>query len=495
LSSLIHPVDRFPSGKAPLAEAFSWFLWLTLVLVVIPTGLVLLPGLVVLSLLIITLSAWMMQRLIGLFNLKNLTIGAFFYFLYFSVILVPGFFIFAEEVTPSRWRFLWGIESVLLTVPAGIAIANFTLHFHKRQIASFFQRPVEAESLGDRAFRLYGGFLAVALVFVMLNVKETPVIPLFYLLRNPGQFMTVAVLREDSFKLLNSHLTYVYAVLRGSIFPFLILVAYGRHRNQRQKLWGRLFCISLAVGVFYASLTVEKSPVAAIFGLLFLFYYLWEGGKMGRAASILAIVLFLCFPLMVILLAYHGSDSGTLGAAIRAIGIRLFYSPAQIVYAYFEVFPSVVPFQHGASITKLAALFGWHALNIPNAVGMYMNTGSDLDTITANSCFIGNLNADFGLPGVVVGGGLAGFFMQAVSAYFFRRNKTPVSLASLAICMWAFGLLVTSGLPTTLLSGGVLFALILARTFQEPSKILPGAGTYSSPLFAGGSFYRSLPSK
>jgi oligosaccharide repeat unit polymerase len=426
----------------------------------------------------------MMHRLVGLFNLRQITAPAFFYLLYFVSILVPGFFIFADEVTPSRWRFLFGIESVLITVPIGIAAANLFLGFNKRSIAEYFRQPVETEALGASAARLFIVFLVLVCVFVVINILQTPVIPLFYLIRNPGETIAAAMLREDAFKLLNSHLTYVFSVIRGTIFPFLILVAYGRSRREPQRLWRWLFLVTLAIGLCYAALTIEKSPVATVFGLLFLFYYLFHGGRVGRWASVGALGLFFCFPLAVVLLAYHGSNEGTLASAIQAFGIRLFYSPAQVVYAYFEVFPAVIPFQHGASIVKLAALFGWRTVDIPNVVGLYMKTGSDLDTITANSCFIGNMNADFGLVGVVIGGIVAGFAIQAVSRYLCRRPKTAVNLAAHAICIWAFGMLVTSALPTALLSGGVTFAVILAWIFDRSRKRLSHSGPGPLPALA-----------
>jgi oligosaccharide repeat unit polymerase len=475
LSRIQNFSDRISPIKLPsfLREIFFHLALLVLLFVGLPVGLWMLPPFVSLSGLLIVASLWMMHRLVGLFNLRQLTIPAFFYFLYLAIILTPGFFIFKEEITSSRWRFLFGIESVVVTVPLGIWLANLFLGFGRQETANYFRRSVALEPLGTSANLLYIAFLVLALVLVLMNLWETPVIPLFFLIRNPGDFLTVAVLREDSFKLLNSHLTYAYYVLRGTVFPFLIMVAFGRYRHQKQELWRRLFLISLFLGVFYAAITIEKSIVAAILGVLAVFYYLFKGGKLGKMAALLVPLLFLSFPLIVILLAYHGSEGGTLQGALQAIGYRLFYSPAHVVYGYFEVFPAVIPFQHGASIVKLAHLMGWKAVDIPNLVGLYMTEGQDLDTLTANSCFIGNFNADFGLPGVVLGGVLAGFLMQSVNVYLCRKPKTVVNLAAYAICMWAFGLLVASALSTVMLSGGVTFSLVLRWLFKARGRVLP----------------------
>lgn len=457
-------------AASPLREPLSWFAWLVFLLILVPAAIWLLPWLVLLSIAVVASSVWVMHRLVGLFNPRRVTIPAFFYFLYVSVVFTPGFFIFRNEITPSRWRFLFGIESVLIAVPLGVWLAIVFFGGGKQTVEAFFSRPIDAKPLGPREAQFFWAFLLCAAALIAINLSQMPVIPLLYLIRNPGEFMTAALLREDSFKLLHSHLTYAYYVLRGTIFPFLIISAYGRYRQYRDKTWRRLFWISLGLGVLYASLTIEKSPVAAIFGILFVFYYLFRGGRLGRAASIAAPALFLSFPLAIVLLAYHGTSGGTVTGAIQAIGQRLFYSPAQIVYAYFEMFPAIIPFQHGATITTLAGLLGAKTMDVPNAVGMYMNSGTDLDTITANGCFIGNLNADFGLPGVVIGSIVAGFLMQALSAYFYGKRKTVVTLAAYAICMWAFGLLVATPLPMTLLSGGVTFALVLYWIFERAGR-------------------------
>lgn len=477
-----------PSG-APSAITLSsffretavQFLLLVAALLLLPLSVWILPPLVLISSLVVGFSIWSMHRLVGVFNFRQVTIPTLFFLMYVAIILVPGFSIYHDEITASRGRFLVGIESVLVTVPVGIWLANLFCGFRKKEIAHYFQVPIAVERIGKPAKHLYIAVLLVSLGFVLLNLWETPEIPLLYLLRHPGDFLQVALLREESFKLLTSHYTYIYYVVRTTVLPFLILIALGRYLHQKDFAWRRFFLVSLVLGTFYASITVEKSPVAAIFAMIGIFYYLFEGGKLGKTAAVLLPLLFFLFPVIVILLAYNGSQEGSLGAALQAMAARIFYSPAQVVYAYFEVFPGVLPFQHGASLLKLAYLMGWKTIDIPNFVGVYMTDGRDLATITANSCFIGNFNADFGLPGVVLSGILAGFVMQVVNIYFCRRPKTVIHLAAYAISSWAFGMLVTSALSTQLLSGGVTFALLLLWLFRPRQGALPIARSRPLP--------------
>lgn len=432
-------------------------------LLVLMVGLWISSSLIAVSILVCALSIWMMHGLVDVFNLKRVNICSFFYLIYLAIILIPGFFVFRDETTASRMRYLFGIESVLITVPAGIFLANQILRFRRQEIAAYFDARVDEEPGEESSLGVFVALLVVGLLFVAVNIRQMPAIPLLYLIRNPGEALTVATLREDAFKLLDSPLTYVYYIFRGSVFPFLAMVALGRYRVGKEAIWRNLFWISFLCGVGYAALTIEKSPVATFIGLLFLFSYLLKGGRLNKRAALVFPILFLSFPATVILLAYKGTEGGTVMGLLQAIGDRIFFGPAKIVYAYFELFPTLIPYQHGASLVKLAHLLGWQTIDIPNVVGLYVNGGlGGLSSVSANGCFIGNLNADFGTPGVVIGGVLAGLVMQMVSIYFLRRPKTATNLAGHAACMWSFGLLVASPLPTVLLSGGVAFAIVLA---------------------------------
>src|ERR1700683_767141 len=164
-SDALNSVPHTSSVRSSLGESLSWFGWLSLFLIILPASLFFLPALVVLSALTILVSVWLMQTLVGVFNLRRITIPAFFYYLYFAVILLPGFFIFSDEVTPTRWRFLFGIESVLITVPIGIAIANLFFRFNRRRIAIFFGCPVDVEAPGASTLRVYLILMALGLIF------------------------------------------------------------------------------------------------------------------------------------------------------------------------------------------------------------------------------------------------------------------------------------------------------------------------------------------
>jgi oligosaccharide repeat unit polymerase len=463
-------VGSFFKEMFPLASV------LVFVLIVLPILAFTLPGIVSLSGAVVVLSIWMMEREVGIFNLRRLTIPSFYYWMYFAVILIPGFVVYQDEISPEKWRFLFGIESAMLTVPVGIWLANVTWNFRKKDAVAFYERDLAPETLGYKALKPFLILLFLCFALVVINVLEMPEIPLLYLIRHPGDAVTASLLREDAFKLLNSNFTYAYYVVRGSIFPFLALLSFGRYRSTGETIWKRLFWISLASAVFYAALTIEKLPVAAIFALLTLFYYLMKKGKLSRASVITAAVLFTSFPIMVIALAYEGTKDAGAGSIVSGLLERIFYAPAEVLFAYFEIFPNVISFQHGASLLKLAHLMGWNTIDIPNTVGLYISPPGTAQSVSANACFLGNLNADFGLPAVVIGGVIAGFIMQGINIYLLKKPKTNANLAAYAVCMWSFSVLVSSALTTVLLSGGVFFGIALAWILGTRPKAVGSAG-------------------
>lgn len=412
------------------------------------------------SCLILVSSCLLVSRSCYVLNLRRGTITAFWYVTYLAMIFFPSFLVYADQEGLYRSTYLFGVESVLITVPFGWWLANIWLRFRKEEIDAFFEKPIEdsvADSLIVQRWWVVCGLCLLATGAYLAEVKA---VPLLYLLRNPGEAFEAALLREESFKLLDSPLTYVYQFVRALLYPILILIGLGYYLRFRQRRWLVMLLVASAAGLFFASLSLAKTPVAMIAVSIGIFMYLFNHGIITRKALTIVLVLVLLFPIFVVTIA-NSNDSIDPLLAVGAIGVRLFYIPAEVVYYYFEFFPAQVNYLHGRSIDKFARLMGESPYDPTNEVGNYAFY-SGIDSVSANSAFIGDMNADFGMGGVLVGGVLTGIIMQTVQIFLLRRRKTVVTLACFSFLSFAFWQLNSTSLPIVLASDGVFLALLLA---------------------------------
>lgn len=416
------------------------------------------PTVLLVSVLVACVSCWLMQQAVGL-NPRFLTITAFWYWLYLAFVFIPAFFVFGSHAEPYRTIYMAAVDSALITVPLGAMAVNITTGFQKLSIRRYFRAPV---ALDTGRNRLLTGFLllvCVALALTVLYVVEVRSLPLFYLVFHAGAYDELVLLREESLKLLTSDLRYAYYVLRSTLYPILILVAFGRYLRTRTALWRNLFFFTLAIGLVYSALSIAKSPVTNLVMMLALFWYLKRGGKISVKSGVATAALFLVFPVFVVVL--EQPDLVNVGGALSVIGERMFRLPAEILYYYFQAFPEVAPFQHGATIGLLASALGKVPFDDANFIGRYMYAHG-MPSVTANAPFLGSLYADFGFLGVLVGGFVAGLIMQAVQVHIVRAPKDTLRLALHAFLFVTFAYLNTTSLPIVLMSDGVLFAFLFA---------------------------------
>lgn len=415
-------------------------------------------GLLVLCAGLVLASAWALHHEVGMLRLRRLTIPGVWYLTYLPMILAPSCFVYSNHPGPTRGLFITAVLSLLATVPVGVALVNRIARFHCQEVDRYLISPVREPSTPRRVAVACVIALTVALGLVGLYLREVKEVPIFHMMRHPGDYVTLILLREESLKLLASPLTPLFYMLRTFGFPVLILTTLGFWSIWRRTGWLCLFGAALSGGLLYASFSIAKAPVAQIVLIVGLFLFLRSGQHVPRRflilGGILTIVLLLIFPVAVVLALHHGGDVD-LAAAILALGRRLFYLPAEVIYWYFTLFPGPEGYLHGRTIGDMAWLMGWEYFNAPNFVGRY-GLNSWIASVNANGAFIGNLHADFGPVGVVVGGLAAGVLMQALQVWLVRRRKTVFNLATYAYFLYAFWLLHSTSLPIVLSSWGVL---------------------------------------
>lgn len=456
-----------PNGSlASYEKGLNRFAWAALVISVFFIARATAGGTIAfLSVLCVGLSFIVSRQTCEVFVFRRITITSFWYVTYLAMILLPAFWVYADQDGAYRGRYLFAVESVLITVPLGWKLACFLSGFRKSETELFFRKPVSELRYADALRRRYLLCLGLAAVFTILYFRDVSTIPLVYLFHNPGDYLVLANLREDSLKLLNSPFTYFYYVTRGVLYPFLILVSLGCYLQERASRWRWMFGVTGCLGLLFASLSLAKSPVAAIFAMIGFFWYFYRGGRVGFRVVATLVICVLLFPIGVILSVSYGTNVSLLDA-LRGIGTRMFYMPASVVYYYFEVFPIHVGYLHGASIAKLAWLLGWRYFDTAAYVGQYAFLGS-VQSVIANGAFIGDLNADFGLSGVLLGGILTGWVMQAFHIFVVRKEKTVHMVACYAFLVFAFWLLNSTSLPIVLASNGALLVVVMARWLER----------------------------
>jgi oligosaccharide repeat unit polymerase len=419
---------------------------------------------------VVPTSVWLTKKSAALFDLKRVTILSFWYFTFLSMIFFPAFFVFGDQGDPYRGRFLFSVHTVLITVPCGCLLANVCGRFRRSDTERFFRSQPQQLDRPRRIQSIYLLLLAPSILLVALYIRSVDTIPLFYLWKNPGEYLQIALLREDSFKLLDSPFLYGFYVLRSVVFPFLVVASLGFYLRTRSRWWRTMFIFTTLVALFYCSLSVAKLPVAAIVALVGLFIYYYRGGVLSRRIVAALLIGMLLFPAGVIIVAYQLPSPGM---AFVAIVERLVYTPSEVLYYYFEVFPEHHGYLHGRSINKLARLLGWTPFDTPTYVGNYAARPGDLDTIAFNAAFIGNLYADFGMLGVLLGGVLGGFIMQGIHIYAVRRKKTVTSVALYAFLVFTFWFLNSTSLPIVLASQGALLVMAISWWFDKSPAHIP----------------------
>jgi len=414
-----------------------------------------------------------MQHAVGVFRLRYMSIPGFWYLSYLAMIFIPSFFVFfGDEVDVSRYTYLFAVQSVVITVPFGILFINILLKFRVIELKEYYEHPLQEQYISPHLFAVCLMGLLGAWGVMLMYVLEVRTLPLLYMLRNPGDYETLVLLREDAFKLLDSKFVYIYSLLRIPGFPFLIMLTFGYYLVTRRRRWLYLFLSLLGSGVLFAGFDIEKGPVAAIVLLIFFFSYLYWGGRIRKRTYIVGSLLVMLFPFMVEKITGYGMDVDA-GAILGGLLKRLYYGPALVLYWYFELFPGTVGYLYGRSIGKLAWIMGSEHFDTANYVGLH-GLHSRIDSVHANAAFIGNLNADFGIVGVVLGGIAAGIIMQIVQIYLLRRPKTISNLVAYAYCMYAFWLLHSTALPVVLASNGVLLALCFPGIMHALASFLRG---------------------
>jgi oligosaccharide repeat unit polymerase len=393
----------------------------------------------------------------GIFDFKHLSLTAAWYWSHIFFVVIPSLFAFYLETGAHPLRFIISVAGSLILVPLGILIGQGICGSRRGAVKAYYLKPIEGEAADSRSYALLG-LIVFCTCLGLYHATEIETIPLLYMIQHPGAAAAVVFLREESGKLLDSPLTYFYEVLSVVMFPILVMLTGIRFFCVRTR-WNRIvFFGTFAITVLYCGMTVERSPIGMAVLCLVLAMYMRRKGEPKEEIWLIPIALF-GFPLIVFLFTVGSGGAFFARDLLNAIGVRIFYGGARVLFFYFDLVPEGFPYQNGTTIGVLAKLMGEPKSMIANNVGLHIDPTLP-QSVTANAPFLGTFYADWGMTGVVLGCIVTGIIVAVIQHYIVAKPKTLRNLCIYGFVMLKLTLLSLAALPYMLASGGVLIAML-----------------------------------
>lgn len=386
------------------------------------------------------------------FNLQALALPSVALWSYATLIAIPSVFVFLEETDRSRYSYLAATLSVLFTFPLGVWFTEF--------LSTARQRSLQTASGPDwaRLRRWWDIAFLFGIGVVLLHVYQVGLVPLNEVLSLRGDWLATAELREEAGHLLPGVINrYLFFWNRIFIMPGLTVLALGAYRAQKNRTWLiRLLAASL-VALFHGTFTLEKSFGMILFLAVGAFLYLDGRSRIKLRYLISAILGALVFPLFIFW--WIIPEGGEWTEVAVSLGRRVLSVPAQVTFLYFELVPKQMAFFHGATSHIMAFLTRQRFFDLTNYLFL-QEFSQNIETGTANACFVGAAWANFGWFGVLVEGFLAGVTVAIL--YRLIRDREDIfsrAFHTLLIVPLMLGL-TNVPIETIFLSYGVVPALV-----------------------------------
>lgn len=274
---------------------------------------------------------------------------------------------------------------------------------------------------------------------------------------------------------------YVRRVEARSLLPAGSLLAYGRSLAARA---GVPFMVALSIAhrrsvyipiiVFCViGLISFDGQKSFLFGPILCLVFGWVAKRHARRALNSSFLVAATAALVGACLAeYH-----TFGSMIIAIEFvrRLFFMPAQLTVYYFDFFQShPLGWMTDGVVGRLHLATPVYDLPLPQVIGA--NYFGNADT-NANANFLASAYADFGAPGVLITGAMAGFFLCLIDSIVAQRPSEARFIAGVIIIFMTTFIWTEGSFHTSLLSDGALLSCFLLACFPGSPKPTPKSPT------------------
>jgi oligosaccharide repeat unit polymerase len=244
------------------------------------------------------------------------------------------------------------------------------------------------------------------------------------------------------------------------VLPFVSVYVGAQYLHQRTAFLRWLWILCGTITVFVLAVSLQRWPTMFFIILNYILFASYAGRiKISHALMFV----FLALSLFGFLTYIRGMEGFAM--AVDWIWYRIYWTNVDVLYSLFELFPEHIDFFGGqAFISDIKGVMPGPDTGF--ARWLYDKVYQVYGNGTASTMMWGELYADFGLIGVLIGSLFIGFTMQSLYIFLIRGNKDTLSLLLYTIFTMALGQLGIANVSTVLIQYGMVTTLLLVTVLK-----------------------------
>jgi oligosaccharide repeat unit polymerase len=416
------------------------------------------------------------ERLVYGFNgIQILSIPSIIIFTFTIFLAIPSVYICSTNDSHSVFPYFSAHIMFYFLFPLGLKIAGIFKKIDLENLKKIRYAQFHKSNFDMVFFELLMTLLFISFLIFALYIIRVNEIPLFELIKSPGEYIKLNLLREKALKLLEVTIfeDYLFRWQRTLLLPFGIIGSLFLAVTYKRSKYVALFIVFLGAGLFINTLTLEKSPTAGIFLAMMAFYYLMRN-RISFKFILISFVLVFVGPILIMVFLHFGKEN-----LFRLIYIsflqRIFLIPAEALYKYFEIFPHIHDFLYGRSTQLFSWIYDQGTFPISNYVAQVW-WKDPLTSGYANANYLGNFWADFGWVGIVFSSIAVGMvvhllYWKILNVSHYKKNVLYVISICILLPVLTFGFF-SVNFTVLFFTSGIIVLVFIIIFFKSIMQII-----------------------
>ncbi len=406
----------------------------------------------------------------------SFTLPSFFIIVYIILMSFSSMFVFSEMDHPIKYTYFVALQSVLITFPIGVALANLLVHNPSKIITNYLYSNLKKTQDDLKFLPVYKALLFSSFLILTFYFLYSNYVPLIEVIKAYPTSIDEQTLRFSENEL-PKIVQYLFELLRRFILPVCVFYAYFLSYVYKSK-WKYRFWLLFSLTLLVNALTLDRGMPIALFAMMILAYLLARNQSIFKVLNIKLITLLviaMSIGGIISILQYQRDFSSEKAIAytwyVSSYGIT--QDSAFMASLAFELFNDKSGFLYGGAIRMFSIFPGF------SYVESHANDQFH-ELAAAPVSFVGDLWRNWGWLGVIVGTICIGFVYQLVQLKLFR-TKSITSLSFQVILLMGSVMIIHGNVLGIATTSAVFFGVLFGLLTAAPRK-RPGWPHHKAPL-------------